>query len=161
MRQMGLEVWPVLATYAPAIFPVLAVVGAVNLALISRQEQREAAVERKKEESRAHHQAKGEASGNSNPDTLLAAGRAMRNARMEALLGFYVSNPGAGPTEAGRAVGVSRQTVYTYLTELDDIGRINRDNGTVRVLGGRQCEQMPRGSDLLDPFDARERSQST
>ncbi len=34
-----LEVWPFLAVYAPAIFPA-AVVGALNLALISRQEQR-------------------------------------------------------------------------------------------------------------------------
>ena len=43
-----LEVWPFLATYAPAIFPALAVVGALNLAMISRQEQREAAVKAEK-----------------------------------------------------------------------------------------------------------------
>jgi hypothetical protein len=33
-----LEVVPVLATYSPAIFPVLAVVGAINLTLIAQQE---------------------------------------------------------------------------------------------------------------------------
>jgi hypothetical protein len=132
-----LEVWPTLATYAPAIFPALAVVGAVNLALISRQEQREAAVERQKAERKAQLNAKRQASSNSNLDTLLAARRAKRNARMESLMGFYASNPDAGPTEAGRAVGVSRQTVYTYLTELEKTGRINRDNGTVSVPGGR------------------------
>ena len=44
-----LEVWPLLATYAPALFPALAVVGALNLAMISRQEQREAVVKIEKE----------------------------------------------------------------------------------------------------------------
>ena len=43
-----LEVWPFLAAYAPALFPALAVVGALNLAMISRQEQREAAVKARK-----------------------------------------------------------------------------------------------------------------
>ena len=42
---------------------------------------------------------------------------------------FYESNPDAGPTEAGRAVGVSRQTVYTYLAELQATGRISRTDG--------------------------------
>jgi hypothetical protein len=53
-----LEVWPFLATYAPAIFPALAVVGAVNLALISRQEQREAEVKTQKAEARDHRRAR-------------------------------------------------------------------------------------------------------
>jgi hypothetical protein len=41
-----LEVWPELSTYAPAIFPALAVVGAVNLALIAQQERREGDVKK-------------------------------------------------------------------------------------------------------------------
>jgi hypothetical protein len=48
-----LEVWPTLSTYALAIFPALAVVGALNLAVISRQEQRELEVARQKAEQRA------------------------------------------------------------------------------------------------------------
>lgn len=47
-----LEVWPWLSTYAPALFPALAVVGAVNLALISQQERREAGVQAQKAEAR-------------------------------------------------------------------------------------------------------------
>lgn len=47
-----LEVWPQASTYAPAIFPLLAVVGTVNLAFISRQELREAEVARGKAEAR-------------------------------------------------------------------------------------------------------------
>jgi hypothetical protein len=136
-----LEVWPILATYAPAIFPALAVVGALNLAMISRQEQREAAVRSEKEERRVARQARCQASSNEKLDTRLnvlqAGRRAARSARLDALMTFYGSNPGAGPTEASHAIGVSRQTVYTYLAELEEAGRISRNNGTVRVLEGR------------------------
>ena len=53
---------------------------------------------------------------------------------MNTLLTFYLSNPGAGATEASRAIGVSRQTVYTYLAELEATGRLSRNNGMVEVL---------------------------
>lgn len=137
-----LEVWPTLAAYAPAIFPALAVVGALNLAIISRQEQREAMVQAHKAERRAarqaRRQAKHQASSNQKSDkhldALLAGRRAKRNARMDALVSFYCDHPNAGPTDAGRALGVSRQTVYTYLGELERDGRITRRNGRVTVL---------------------------
>jgi hypothetical protein len=137
-----LEVWPTLATYAPAIFPALAVVGALNLALISRQEQREASVVAEKAERRAERQARRQAErqasndrkSDTNIDALLAGRREKRKARMNALVSFYCDNPDAGPTDAGAAIGVSRQTVYTYLSELECDGRISRDNGSVTVL---------------------------
>jgi DNA-binding GntR family transcriptional regulator len=51
-------------------------------------------------------------------------------------LTFYASSPDAGPTEAGRAIGVSRQTVYTYLAELEAAGRIARNDGSgIEVVG--------------------------
>ena len=53
-----LEVWPWLSTYAPAIFPALAVVGAINLAMIARQEIREAEVAASKAEARQRRQEK-------------------------------------------------------------------------------------------------------
>ena len=53
-----LEVWPVLATYAPAIFPFLAVVGALNLAMIAKQEEREAIIKEEKAERKAERNAK-------------------------------------------------------------------------------------------------------
>jgi hypothetical protein len=137
-----LEVWPTLATYAPAIFPALAVVGALNLALISRQEQREATVVAEKAERRAARQAQRQAERQASKDrksdttidTLLAGRRAKRQARMNSLVSFYSDNPDAGPTAAGVAIGVSRQTVYAYLSELERDGRIARDNGSVTVL---------------------------
>jgi hypothetical protein len=138
-----LEVWPTLATYAPAIFPALAVVGTLNLALISHQEQREATVVAEKAERRAARQARRQADrqaskdkkSDTNIDTLLAGCRAKREERMNALVSFYCDNPDAGPTAAGSAIGVSRQTVYTYLSELERDRRIVRENGSVTVLG--------------------------
>jgi hypothetical protein len=53
---------------------------------------------------------------------------------MDSLLAFYLDNPDAGPTEAGRAIGVSRQTIYTYLADLEEAGRLARRNGRVKVL---------------------------
>jgi hypothetical protein len=147
-----LEVWPFLAVYAPAVFPALAVVGALNLAMISRQEQREAAVRAEKAERKAARQMSRQAasqaalaqpSGKASKTAVLNASldaarqtrKARRDARLDALLAYYASTPNAGPTEAGRAIGVSRQTVYTYLAELEAAGRINRDNGQgVEVL---------------------------
>jgi hypothetical protein len=148
-----LEIWPVLAIYAPAIFPALAVVGALNLAMISRQEQREEAVKEEKSARRAARQA---SRGSVRPpadrevlsqlsnnrgldgriDMLQAGRRAKRAARMDALLAFYRDHPDAGPTEAARAVGVSRQTVYTYLAELETAGRIARNGNGIEVLEG-------------------------
>jgi hypothetical protein len=138
-----LEVWPTLATYAPAIFPALAVVGALNLALISRQEQREATAVAEKAERRSARQARREADrqpskerkSDTNIDTMLAGRRAKREERMNALVSFYWDNPDAGPTAAGSEIGVSRQTVYTYLSELERDGRIARENGSITVLG--------------------------
>jgi len=147
-----LEVWPALAVYAPALFPALAVVGALNLALISRQEQREAAVKLEKAERKAARQARRQASRkaahtelsgepsktavlNASLDAARQTRKARRDARLDAILTFYASSPDAGPTEAGRAIGVSRQTVYTYLAELEAAGRIARNDGSgIEVL---------------------------
>ncbi len=148
-----LEVEPALATYAPALFPILAVVGAVNLALIAQQEQRERAVKIERQARKAKRQSRrkaprqstdrqssSSASNNGKMDGVLnalQAGRlSKRDARMDALVQFYVSNPDAGPTEAGDAIGVSRQTVYNYLNKLEDDGRVRRNGDGVEVIGG-------------------------
>ena len=154
-----LEVWPFLAVYAPAIFPALTVVGALNLALASRQEQREAAVKAEKSERKAESQSRrqslrkadiirtsGGTSRIAESDTFLDAARQIRmvkrDARKNALLTYYASNPDAGPTEAGRAIGVSRQTVYVYLSEFEAAGRVSRRDGNrVDVLDRKEMEQ--------------------
>jgi hypothetical protein len=150
-----LEVWPALSTYAPALFPALAVVGGVNLALISQQERREAAVQLEKEERRAARQAvrpkdhvrasrqtsrPASKTGilDAQMDALRQGRKSKRDARLDALLTFYLDNPEAGPTEASQAIGVARQTVYNYLEELEAAGRVARNDGTVRVLDGHR-----------------------
>ncbi len=150
-----LEVWPILATYAPALFPALAVAGALNLAMISRQEQSESAVKLEKAERTAARQARRQvarqapsrqASGQLSNAAVLNASlhaarqtrKAKRDRRLDALVTFYRSNPDAGRTEAGRTIGVSRQTVYTYLAELEAVGRIARNDGRgIEVLERR------------------------
>jgi hypothetical protein len=57
-----------------------------------------------------------------------------RHARLDALLTFYLDNPNAGPTEASRVIGVSRQTIYNYLEELQAAGRVAGNDGRVEVL---------------------------
>jgi threonine/homoserine/homoserine lactone efflux protein len=53
-----LEVWALLSTYAPALFLLLAVVGAVNLALIAQQERRETRIAVQKQEARERRKAR-------------------------------------------------------------------------------------------------------
>ena len=163
-----LEVWPTLAMYAPAIFPALAVVGALNLAMISRQQQRETDIRAEKAERKAARQARRQAvrqaaaaqvSGkpsntavvNASLDLARQTRKAQRDARLHALVTFYRSNPDAGPTEAGRAIGVSRQTIYAYLTELEKTGRISR-KGSRRISvveEGGEDERLREGPDSM------------
>jgi hypothetical protein len=146
-----LEVWPWLATYAPALFPLLAVVGALNLVLISQQERRELDVQVDKAERKAARQArrKGKGAGERSRPTEAgttvdvqgasvlekanAARRGNKAARMGALVQVLATDPDAGPAAWARSVGVSRTTVYSYLEELEGEGRIDRSNGRVEV----------------------------
>lgn len=152
-----LEVWPFLATYAPAIFPALAVVGAVNLALISSQELREAGVQAQKAGARERRRARRMSKTTSKTVSSRSTSEAMhvdtkqvsslasvnlsrqeRRARlMETLVGIYREDPEAGASAVARRLDIGRSTVYNYLAALEATGRLNRDNGTVRVLEGR------------------------
>jgi hypothetical protein len=153
-----LEVWPWLATYAPALFPALAVVGAVNLALIAQQENREAAVKAQKAEARERRRARQvswtpsktvsrtTASGTSETVHVSAqqvsslasvnSSRQERRAQLlDAMLNIYRDDPEAGPTAIARQLSIGRSTVYAYLADLEDAGRITRNNGNgVEVL---------------------------
>jgi hypothetical protein len=133
-----LDIVPDLARFAPVIFPTLALVGTVNLALRAQHKRRVATIATQKAERRAKRQAKCQTAQVSNLsnvkkfdrklDALQAGREAKRKVRLDALLAFYASNPEGNPTEAARAVGVSRQTVYTYQNELEEEGRL-RENG--------------------------------
>ena len=71
-----------------------------------------------------------------NLQALTAARRAKRDERVDSLMALYRARPDTGPTEAAKEIGVSRQTIYVYLRDLEAAGRIarDRDNGRVKVL---------------------------
>lgn len=109
-----LEVYPDLSIYAPALFPVLSVVGAVNLVLIARQESRETIfTESKNSVKPSVKSVKPEVIQSDNGHNTL------KEARKEVLRAILQSNPDITPTEAAKALGVSRPTVYSYLRELE------------------------------------------
>ena len=63
--------------------------------------------------------------------------RAVRSANkvqaMDGLLTFYQTNPDASYSEAGQAIGRSKTTVGSYLDELENSGRVERNGSGVQV----------------------------
>jgi hypothetical protein len=139
-----LDTLPVLSVYAPLAFPVLSLAGVATLALRGDHWRRLTAIEKDKAERRERRRTRRVKSQMSNDtkfdtrlDALRAARKAKRDARITKLVTFYAGNPSAGVSEAGQAISVSRQTVYNYLAELEEAGRISRKNGMVKILEGR------------------------
>ncbi len=145
-----LEVFPYLATYAPAIFPILAVVGAVNLALIAQQQQRESTLKRERQNRRrnsAHHSENqpkpvqvlqdysiGVSSNHSNLDMLNNTREQKKLNVMDKIVDILVDTPQLGLSDLARQVGCSRTTVYKYLDELEAVGRIHRNGDGTFVI---------------------------
>ena len=71
---------------------------------------------------------------NGDLDTVNRTRQAQKSAQMEALLGAYLGNPDLGVSEAARALGVHRNTVYNYLEELETAGKVKRNGHGVEVL---------------------------
>lgn len=148
---VALDIATDLARFAPAVFPLLSLAGVTVLALRSDQRRRLEAVASDRAERQAERQAARQAarqeraaqtsSNASNnavldglQDRLQAGRKAKLDARLDALLNAYLDNPHLTPTEAGRLLGVSRQTVYTYLGTLEAAGRIKRNGNGVEIL---------------------------
>lgn len=106
-----LEVVPSLATYAPALFPALAVVGAVNLALIAQQERREAMVKADKAERKAKRKEAG-TRAEPVPVAVLVDGTRGR------ALAILTATPGISGSELGRMVGRSERMGRKLRAEL-------------------------------------------
>ena len=148
-----LDIFPNLARYAPALFPILALVGAVNLALRSGHRRRLAGIAQDRAERKAERQAVRPPVGNLNdllasnttsitvnPDNSLVKARQARAAiqgnRLDNLLTLYRDNPNIGVTDAARTLNMSRQTVYSYLERLETEGRIRRNGHGVEIIKG-------------------------
>lgn len=146
-----LDIFPDLARYAPALFPILALVGAVNLALRSGHRRRLLSISQERAERKADRQANrpttrdfsdllgsNTTSTTVKPDKSLDKARQARkniqDSRLDSLLTLYLDNPNMGVTEAARTLNISRQTVYTYLEQLQQSGRIHRNGHGIEVI---------------------------
>ncbi len=155
-----LEVWPSLSVYAPALFPVVAMVGAANIASIAHQERREAAVRMERAEAKAERDRKRSQTATSRSserpsepvivgqirdsdrsvaDSLTAANSARRSGKeqaLTALLTFYSANPGASYRLAAEAVNRSKPWVVAAVAELEAAGKVRRNGRGVEVVTG-------------------------
>jgi hypothetical protein len=148
-----LDIFPAMARYAPALFPILALVGAVNLALRSGHRRRLASIAQDRADRKAERQATRPNAGNLtdllasnptsitvNPDSSLVKARQARTIiqgnRMDNLLALFHDNPTIGVTDAARTLNMSRQTVYSYLDRLENDGRIRRNGHGVEIIKG-------------------------
>lgn len=148
---VALDIVPDLARWAPAVFPLLSLAGVTVLALRSDQRRRLTAIASDKAERQAERQAKRQApparvssrvsSGVSNNtqldaplDRLQAGRKAKLDARLDTLLDACLDNPNLTPVDAARLLGVSRQTVYTYIGTLEAAGRLKRNGSGWEVL---------------------------
>jgi len=134
--------------YAAMLFPLAQVVSTIMTAERAAQFRREATSEIAKAERQAKRQARRQAKRQMTVDlvsssasnqaskvenltdslTLARQSRdAKRRQRLDTLLTFYLDNPNAGPTAAADAIGVSRQTIYTYQSELEEAGRLHKN----------------------------------
>jgi hypothetical protein len=154
-----LEVFPALSTYAPALFPALALVGAFNLALISQQKNREALVRQEREERRAERsgwrssertgwrsepvqvnvqevltdwtgaERQGIRLNSNNP-----ARKTNRDEALNDLVAFYAQNPGASYSIAGQAVNRSKAWVSDAVAKLEQVGRLRRNGHGIEII---------------------------
>lgn len=57
-----------------------------------------------------------------------------KQGRIDKMLSIFRGDPEAAITDVAEAIGVTRQTVYSYLSELEAAGTIHNNGGGVKVL---------------------------
>jgi hypothetical protein len=157
MLTILLDTAPILAAYAPLAFPILSLSGVAVLALRADHRHRLTAIEAERQERRdarrAHDTGSSQGARNASLgghlvaqlgaqnavlDAVNRTRQAVRAARLDALLRAYEDDPDLGATDAARMLGVHRNTVYNYTAELEQSGRIGRDDSNgLKVLEGR------------------------
>jgi len=150
-----LDIQPDWSLVAPAIFPVLSLVGVTEIALRKNYQDRIQKIANEKADRKAERQA---SSSNKRQDlqgsgraslsdmlsnngqldmnlTRLQAGRkAKLDSRLDRLLDTFRTNPNLGISDAARLLNVSRQTIYSYLEQLEQAGKIRRSGQGIEVL---------------------------
>ena len=154
---------------APAVFPILALVGTINIALRQQHKNRLARIadsdrlarlaaqkadadrkaeeERKRMERKADRDAKrlGTVQQSVNQpaqqpllgidQARLQAGRASKKAsNIDMMLDIFKTDSHAPITDVARQLSIGRQTVYNYLQELEQAGRVHVNGNGVKVL---------------------------
>jgi len=155
---VALDIAPALATYSPAIFPFLSLVGVTVLALRGDHQRRLAMIAQDRAERKTRRQVSRKVSGqvsgrvsqpvvrdvqesgsnvqNGVQNSVLDAVNISRRERkvqiLDAIVDIYRDNPKAGATDIARQLGIGRSTVYTYNAELEQSGRIAKNgNGWI------------------------------
>jgi hypothetical protein len=130
---VALEVFPQLATVAPALFPILSLTGVGVLALRMDHRRRLAEVENERMERKAARQERKTAQETPQEVAPVAQVPAQEMTTTARVLAYYRANPHGSQQDAGRAAQVSRQRVAQILTGLETEGVITR-NGKVEVV---------------------------
>ena len=132
---VALDIFPSLATFAPAIFPALSLAGVLVLALRSDHRRRLDTIALDKAEKRAERQAARQVTTVKRKAETVKPLRQVSSVKVDGLLDIYKGDPLTTPTQAARALDVSRQTIYNRLVQLEQAGRIRRNGHGVEVLG--------------------------
>lgn len=67
-------------------------------------------------------------------DAVNVSKRERKAAVLDAMLDIYVDSPEAGATAVAGQLGIGRSTVYNYLDDLEQAGKVKRNGNGVRVL---------------------------
>lgn len=157
---VALDTIPSMATFAPLAFPILSLAGVTVLAIRRDHRRRIEAIAQQKAERRATRATRKSAQKDrparaqrvhqgDAPEVQSSAQNGAQNGALDAvnrtrqerkagllsaLVDAYQGDPELGATAAARLLKVHRNTIYSYTAELEQAGRISRDNGTVKVL---------------------------
>jgi len=143
------------ALIAPVIFPLLSLAGVTEIALRKNYQERIQRIANEKADRKAERQVSSsnrrqdlQGSGRAslsdmlsnngqfdmNMNRLQAGRKAKLDGRLDALLDIYQTNLTLGISDAARALNVSRQTIYSYLEQLEQAGKIRRSGQGIEVL---------------------------
>lgn len=150
-----LDTQPSWSVIAPAIFPFLSLAGVTVIALRKDYQKRLQRIADEKAERKAERQVNHEfqrqdlnslfepfASNkmsnkghlDMNLNRLQAGRKAKLDNRLDKLLDAFRVNPSMGISDAARVLNVSRQTIYSYIDQLEHSGKIRRNGHGVEVL---------------------------
>lgn len=115
-----LDVVPELSRFAPAIFPLLAAVGAVNIAVKNGQRRREAEKQQAKVDRQRAKSTTSQPQVNRQPDNNLTTYPELTPAQRR-IFDAYRETPGATQAEIAERLGVTKQAVSKQLKAMNGV----------------------------------------